>query len=81
MYKADIQRQFRDVRTGEPKVLLTNILSELGEFRDHCWVIITKEIEHLIPRKCGIKRPIQFNATPKVYYSGKSTLSNIKVVA
>jgi len=81
MFRADIQRQFRDVATGQPKVLLTNITNEKGEFRDHCWVIITEEIRHLIPHKCGIKRQIQFDAIPKTYYSGKSTLCDIKVVA
>lgn len=81
MYTAEIQRQFRDVRTGQPKVLLTNIIDELGEFRDHCWTIITSELEHLIPHRCGVKRTISFTADIKPYYSGKSTLHNIKVVA
>lgn len=37
----------RDVKTGTPKVLLENIFSEDGiQFRDHCYVTITKPIQN-----------------------------------
>lgn len=79
MYTAKIQRQFRDVKTGSPKVLLTDIVCDkTGGFRDHCWVTLTKDLLNLVPSKCGIRKAIEFNAEPKEYYTGKLTLNNIK---
>lgn len=78
MYRAKIQRQFRDVATSTPKVLLTDITSELGEFRDHCWVELSDQLRKLVPDRCGQKLAICFKASVKQYYSGKSTLHKIK---
>ena len=78
MYLAKIQRQYRDVKTGSPKVLLTDVVCEdTGLFRDHCWVTLTPELEKLVPRKCGVKLAIEFTAEPREYYTGKLTLNNI----
>lgn len=79
MYTAKIQRQYRDVKTGSPKVLLTDIVCDTtGSFRDHCWVPLNHDLAGFIPRKCGVKLAIEFNAEPKEYYAGKLTLNNIK---
>ncbi len=81
MYIAKISRQFRDVKTGSPKVLLTDVICDETEgFRDHCWVTLTEDLDRLVPSKCGIKRAIEFNAEPREYCTGKLTLSNIKDV-
>lgn len=41
-YTAKISRNFRDIATGCPKVLLRDIFDEQGElFRDHCHVEIS----------------------------------------
>jgi hypothetical protein len=78
-YTATISRQYRDVKTGSPKVLLTNIVCNDTEgFRDHCWVTLTKELAKTVPSRCGIKALIEFEAEPKEYYTGKLTLNNIK---
>lgn len=78
MYIAKIQRQFRDVKTGSPKVLLTDVVCDETEgFRDHCWVTLTEDLAKLVPSRCGVKLAIEFNAEPKEYYTGKLTLANI----
>lgn len=68
MYTATITRNFRDVRTTTPKVLLLNIIDENGQlFRDHCWVTITDLLEKFIPLKNHIKKKIMFDAKIKNY--------------
>lgn len=45
-YTAKISRNFRDVGTGTPKVLLRSIFDQNGElFRDHAHVVITPELQ------------------------------------
>lgn len=79
MFTAFLQRQFRDVKTSIPKVLLTNITFEGGTlFRDHCWVELTDELLDFVPRKCGLKLMVTFDAQQMTYYSGKTTLQDIK---
>lgn len=38
MFTAIITRNFRDVNTSSPKVLLLKVQSDSELFRDHCWV-------------------------------------------
>jgi len=61
---ADLTGNRRDVATGAPKALLTNIE---GFNREHCWVIINEELNKHQP--AGHKRPIkiQFEAKLKKY--------------
>lgn len=56
MYKATLIRQFRDAYTGSPKVLLQNITTLEGTFRDHAWVELTPALNKLLNRynKCTI---------------------------
>ena len=70
MYTARLTGNKRDTWTISPKVLLLDI-KEIGftqQFRDHCWVKITKQLEEVIPRN-GNNRPIyiQFSAKKKLY--------------
>jgi hypothetical protein len=67
MYTATITRNFRDVHTISPKVLLLNVELDGQLFRDHCWVTITPEIEPFIPYKNTQKLKISFNAKQKQY--------------
>jgi len=83
--QAIITRNFRDVDTTSPKVLLTNILNDDGSlFRDHCWVEITREVEGLIPRS-NKGRLIRFSAKFKQYKNyltgeKKQTLKKIRTI-
>lgn len=82
MYTATIIRNFRDLRTTTPKVLLLNIVDENGQlFRDHCWVTITELLEKFIPLKNHIKKKIMFDAKIKNYQTigpEKQTLTSFK---
>lgn len=84
MYTATITRNFRDVKTTIPKVLLLNIIDENGQiFRDHCWVTITDILKKFIPLKNHIKKTIIFNAKIKDYQtidSKKQTLTSFENV-
>lgn len=84
MYTATITRNFRDVRTTTPKVLLLNIRNEDGQlFRDHCWVTVTEILEKFIPLKNHIKKTIVFTAKIKEYQTigpKKQTLISFKDV-
>lgn len=81
---AQISRNFRDVATGVPKVLLRSIVNENNEeFRDHAWVPMNKQLQQFFAKslpKNG-KRVIQFEADEKLYeYRGevfKKTLENV----
>lgn len=82
---AQISRNFRDVATGVPKVLLRSIIDENdNEFRDHAWVQLNQELRTFFRTKLpkNGKRVIQFEADEKLYeYRGevfKKTLENIK---
>ena len=84
-YIAQISRNFRDVATGAPKVLLRNVLQEDEEdFRDHAWVELSAELKEFFKQELpkNGKRVISFRAKEKVYkYRGelvKRTLSNVK---
>jgi len=80
-YYATISRNFRDVATGDPKVLLRSINNELNEeFRDHCWVS-SNALNDVIPYKNHQHLRISFEADEKQYYSGKVTLKNITNVS
>ena len=45
-YIAEISRNFRDVATGAPKVLLRSVIQEddSEDFRDHAWVELTEDL-------------------------------------
>lgn len=81
MYTATIYRQMRDTLTTTPKVLLQDVRYAGKEFRDHCWVVITPEIEKFIPYRQGQTLRISFEAKPKKYQTygpEKVTLQSIK---
>ena len=81
MYTATITRNFRDVNTVSPKVLLLNIREAGKPFRDHCWVNITPELEKFIPYKNTQKLRLAFEAkskTYKTYGPEKVTLTKFK---
>lgn len=84
-YTAKIGRNFRDVGTLSPKVLLRDVVNSNEEqFRDHCWVLKCPKLSRIIPKTNKKSIVIQFDAIPKQYYSGKLTLtdvSNIKIIA
>lgn len=68
MYIATVTRNFKDVRTTTPKVLLLNIKDDQGQlFRDHCWVVINDVLEKYIPSRDHIKKIIEFQAKIKEY--------------
>lgn len=84
-YIAEISRNFRDISTGAPKVLLRSIVQEDSEyFRDHAWIEMTEELKQFFRQELpkNGKRIISFRAKEKVYtYRGelvKRTLKNVK---
>lgn len=84
-YIAEISRNFRDISTGAPKVLLRSIVQEDSEyFRDHAWIEMTEELKQFFRQELpkNGKRIISFRAKEKVYtYRGelvKKTLSSVK---
>ena len=76
-YTAKISRNFRDVATGAPKVLLRDIFDAQGElFRDHAHIEITPAVQKVL--NCIV----ELEAEEKTYdyqNSGtiKRTLTNI----
>lgn len=64
---AIIHRNFRDSHTSSPKVLLTQIETSQGEFRDHCWVDINETIKAILPKSNKTQGIITFVAKPKLY--------------
>lgn len=87
-YLAKISKCYRDVASGDVKVLLRDIhTEENGMYRDHAWVSINKELKKILDTIQGNKSYIvKFNAKEKIYRSSsteKKTLtavSNIKVL-
>lgn len=85
-YTAQISRNFRDISTGAPKVLLRSIVQEddSEDFRDHAWVELTEDLKQFFKQELpkNGKRIISFRAKEKVYkYRGelvKKTLSSVK---
>jgi hypothetical protein len=81
MYTATITRNFRDINTLSPKVLMLNIREAGKPFRDHAWVNITPELEKFIPYKNTQKLRLAFEAKPKTYKTygpEKITLQSIR---
>lgn len=76
-YTATVSRNFRDVGSISPKLLLRNITDSNGNlFRDHCWVELDY-LAHVVPNSNRYSAKISFEATTKPYYSGKHTLTAI----
>jgi hypothetical protein len=81
MFTAIITRNFRDVNTSSPKVLLLQVQNDSAIFRDHCWVTISDTIKDFVPKKNHIKTKICFDAKVKEYQTYgpvKQTLISIK---
>lgn len=80
LYKATLQRQYRDAYTGQPKVLLTNVFDAEGKlFRDHCWSKETPQVNKLLKKyqKCEI----HFIANEVIYLKrGKEPSTTIQIV-
>jgi hypothetical protein len=67
MLTATIHRNFRDIHTTTPKVLLTSLCEDGKELRDHCWVTITNRIEKFIPKKNTQSIDIRFTGKLETY--------------
>ena len=67
MLEATIHRNFRDVNTTTPKILLTNLMENGKELRDHCWVTITERLEKFIPEFNGETIRITFTGKIRTY--------------
>lgn len=82
MYTAKLGRNFRDVETTTPKVLLTEVKSGPLDFRDgHCHIKLD-EVSSVIPKE-GYYAKIAFQADEVIYYKrGETclTLANLKLV-
>jgi len=80
MYKALLRRQYRDVNTTVPKVLLANVVDHQGQvFRDHCWVKETPEIARLLRKYNSVA--IDFVANEILYLKrGKEQATTLEVV-
>lgn len=84
LFTAKISRNFRDVATGVPKVLLRSIQTATEDYRDHAWVELNPTLKKFFETKLpkNGKRVIEFEAEEKVYtYRGeviKKTLENVK---
>lgn len=81
LYTAKLSRNFRDVHTLSPKVLLRSVIDDSSaEFRDHCWVNKCAKLSRVIPRANKTSILIQFEADIKEYgiYETKATLTNIR---
>jgi len=76
-YYATISRNFRDVATGDPKVLLRDVNTADNKFRDHCW-ISQSEVKDFIPYKNHQHLRICFEAKTKEYLGGKITLKQVE---
>lgn len=81
--RATTGRNFREVGTLSPKVLLNNLTDIDGNIlRDHCWVELTDDLLKLLPTKSNkIKVTIEFEAVIITYGNDKlglKKLSNIR---
>ena len=84
-YTANISRNFRDVATAAPKVLLRGIQDDEDEdFRDHGWVPLNKELDRFFNThlRGNGKRVITFYAEEAPYLDRngkhKVTLKNVQ---
>ena len=71
----------RDTDGVDPKVLLQTVMIGTEEFRDHCYVSITKN-KHLEQFLKTTRKPvlITFKAKPVSYTTGKQTLARISAI-
>ncbi len=73
----------REVNTS-PKTILLNVMCEGVEFRDHCWVRISKRIMEVIPKSHEkMKVKIAFSARVEEYMSSdgkKQGLGHIRQI-
>jgi len=84
---AIISRNLRDVHTSSPKVLLRDLQTEDGPYRDHAHVELTDELHKLLQSKRfnnNKSHPVYLEADEKVYpcvHTGveKRTLQNIQL--
>jgi len=82
-------RNYRDIETLSPKILMINVKTEDGEeIREHCWVKITDELKQFIPRTNLSEIEIKFNAKVYTYIDKRgnkkvslSKLKDIKIVS
>lgn len=84
MYTAKLSRNLRDVETGAPKALLTQLELDGKPFRDgHCHVALT-EVESIRPRE-GFYALIKFEAEQVPYIKRGTeegtTLANIAITS
>lgn len=83
-YTASISRNFRDVATGTPKVLLRGIQDNDEDFRDHGWIPLNKELDKFfnVHLRGNGKRVISFYAEEAFYSDrngdSKVTLKNVQ---
>lgn len=82
-FSAKLGLNTRDVHGLSPKVVLREVinLDTLEEFRDHCWVKLTKPLLAILPTDNSIELLIEFTAEPKSYYKGQETLYKIENIA
>lgn len=78
-------RNFRDIATGCPKLLLTNIvnLADNTEVRDHTWAKLNEELEKFVPHHNKHKLTITFKADLVTYNTrgtDKVTLVNLREI-
>jgi hypothetical protein len=84
MFIATIKgRNFRDIHSGCPKVLVTQITHKGELFRDHSWIEITKELENSLPYDNHRTVHISFEGDLRGYKNHstgemKTTITNIK---
>lgn len=78
VFKAILTDNYRDTDTGAPKVLLKNIKQEGAQFRDHCWVPLTKELRLLL-RKYS-KATILFEGEVQEYLKRATTIQQTLTV-
>lgn len=84
MFIATIKgRNFRDIHSGCPKVLITNITHKDTLFRDHTWLEITKELERSLPYDNYRTVHIKFDGDLRGYKNHstgemKTTIVNIR---
>ena len=83
---ATISRNLRDTNTSAPKVLLRNLETNDGPYRDHAWVELNDQLVKLLRSKRfhnNRSHTVQLKADEKVYhYRGtefKRTLQNIQL--
>ncbi len=80
-YTAELlPKNFRDVDSCNPRVLLTNIINQSGGiFRNHCWISIENNIQiKKLLRTINKEVLIKFLAKEYFYTDNKKTLIRIK---